>query len=76
MNLTLKSKRRAQVRLLKKAEALAKETQISLTEAMLNILESGDDPETIIKAFSQIKDTSGRKQNAKAEMAAYFDTAF
>jgi len=71
MELTPKAIRRAQTRLLKKAEAESKEHKITLADAMLSIIASAENPELIIKAFCSTSDTSGRKQPAKEEMPDY-----
>ena len=53
MEITPKAMRRAQTRLLKQAEAEAKENKITVTDALLNILEDKNSAELVKKAFAQ-----------------------
>jgi hypothetical protein len=71
MEITPKSKRRAQVKLLKQAEANAGRDKISVTEAALRLIESEQNSELIQKALAKIEDTKSHKQPAKQGLPDY-----
>ena len=73
MEVTPKAIRRAQVKLLAQAEANAEHGKISVQEAMVQIIERGEDQELVQRAFAKIEDTSGHRPDAKEQMADYVD---
>lgn len=73
---TQKSQRRARVKLLAQAEAESKEKKITLADAVLAIIERGEDHELVLKAFAGLDDTSSQAASEKAEMEAYLDAPY
>ncbi len=72
---TPKAIRRAQIALIKQAEAIASEKKISFSDAMLSVIETPSNPEQVIKAFTKLPVSRGQSNPEKAELESYFDAA-
>ena len=73
MGVTPKAIRRAQIALIKQAETIASEKKITLSEAVLSIVENPSDPAPVVPAFTRLPVSQSQSKSEKTQMESYFD---